>query len=152
MVNSVGPVQRSVIVVSADIKEGKYEAFQELMKSEAGLKTTRNYEGCNHVESFFNEESNKYIVIEHWDSSELYNAYADWRFNEDPSGLVKEMIPLLNGGENGMEDHRQPHQQNHPRLDQRRIDVAFRHRGTVARPVGQNPAGCENGEWVHSKS
>ena len=102
MVNAVGPVQRSVIVVSADIKEGKYEAFQELMKSEAGLKTTRNYEGCNHVESFFNEESNKYIVIEHWDSYELYNAYADWRFNEDPSGLVKEMIPLLNGGENGI--------------------------------------------------
>ena len=102
MVNSVGPVQRSVIVVSADIKEGKYEAFQELMKSEAGLKTTRNYEGCNHVESFFNEESNKYIVIEHWDSYELYNAYADWRFNEDPSGLVKEMLPLLNGGENGI--------------------------------------------------
>ena len=102
MVNSVGPVQRSVIVVSADIKKGKYEAFQELMKSEAGLKTTRNYEGCNHVESFFNEESNKYIVIEHWDSYELYNAYADWRFNEDPSGLIKEMLPLLNGGENGI--------------------------------------------------
>ena len=52
MVNAVGPVQRSVIVVSADIKKGKYEAFQELMKSEAGLKTTYYLRtmGATHVE------------------------------------------------------------------------------------------------------
>ena len=102
MVSAVGPVQRNVIVVTADIKKGKYESFQKLMKSDAGLKTTRNYEGCNHVESFYNDETNKYVVIEHWDSYEQYNAYADWRFNEDPSGLIKNMLPLLNGGENGI--------------------------------------------------
>ena len=54
--------------------------LQKLFESDAGLKTTRNYEGCNHVEGFFNEESSKYVVIQHWDSFEQYNAYADWRF------------------------------------------------------------------------
>ena len=102
MVSSVGPVERNVVVVTVDLKKGKYESFQKLMKSDSGLKTTRNYDGCNHVESFYNDETNKYIIIQHWDSYQEYNAYADWRFNEDPSGLVATMIPLLNGGENGI--------------------------------------------------
>ena len=76
--------------------------LQKLFETDAGLKTTRNYEGCNHVEGFFNEESSKYVVIQHWDSFEEYNAYADWRFNEDPSGLVGKMLPLISGGADGI--------------------------------------------------
>ena len=102
MVAAVGPVQRNVIVVTVDLKKGKYNDLQKLFESDAGLKTTRNYEGCNHVEGFFNEESSKYVVIQHWDSFEQYNAYADWRFNEDPSGLVGKMLPLISGGADGI--------------------------------------------------
>ena len=102
MVNAVGPVQRNVIVVTIDLKRGKYNDLQALFESGAGLKTTRNYEGCNHVEGFFNEEKSKYVVIQHWDSFEQYNAYAEWRFNEDPSGLVGKMLPLINGGADGI--------------------------------------------------
>ena len=102
MVAAVGPVQRNVIVVTIDLKKGKYVDLQKLFETDAGLKTTRNYEGCNHVEGFFNEESSKYVVIQHWDSFEQYNAYADWRFNEDPSGLVGKMLPLISGGADGI--------------------------------------------------
>jgi len=102
MVNSVGPVQRNVVVVTLDVKKGNYEKIQTLMDTEAGLKTTRNYDGCTHTEAFFNEENGKYIVIEHWESFEKYNAYSEWRLNEDPSGLVNEMLPLLVGGMNGL--------------------------------------------------
>ena len=102
MVNSVGPVQRNVVEVTLDVKKGNYEKIQTLMDTEARLKTTRNYDGCTHTEAFFNEENGKYIVIEHWESFEKYNAYSEWRLNEDPSGLVNEMLPLLVGGMNGL--------------------------------------------------
>ena len=38
MVNAVGPVQRNVIVVTIDLKKGKYNDLQALFESDAGLK------------------------------------------------------------------------------------------------------------------
>ena len=59
MVNAVGPVQRNVVVATLRIKEGNYEKVQEMLDLEEGLKTTRNYDGCTHLESFFNKESSR---------------------------------------------------------------------------------------------
>ena len=54
MVNAVGPVDRKVVVATLNIKKGNYGKVQEMMDSEEGLKATRNYDGCMHIEAFFN--------------------------------------------------------------------------------------------------
>ena len=105
MVNSIGPVQRNVVVVTLDVKKGNYEKIQTLMDTEAGLKTTRNYDGCTHLEAFFNEETNKFFIIEHWDSFESYQTYLDWRLNEDPSKIAQKVSSHLVGGSSGLVPH-----------------------------------------------
>ena len=102
MVNSVGPVQRNVVVATLNIKKGNYEKVQEMLDLEEGLKTTRNYDGCTHLESFFNKESGMYFIIEHWESFEKYDAYLNWRLTEDPSKLAQRLSALLVDGESGL--------------------------------------------------
>jgi len=102
MVNSVGPIQKTVVIVTSHVKPGKIDEYQALMESEAGLKTTRNYKGCTSLEATYNEASNMYFIIENWESPELYQEYLNWRMTEDPSGLVSKVTPLLVGGEAGL--------------------------------------------------
>ncbi len=102
MINAVGPVQRNVVVATLKIKKGNYEKVQEMMDLEEGLKTTRNYDGCTHLEAFFNEESGTYFIIEYWESFDKYQAYLDWRLNDDPSKLAERVTALLVGGQNGL--------------------------------------------------
>lgn len=105
MVNSVGPVDRKVIIATLKVKSGNYEKVKEMLDSEDGLPTTRAYDGCTHLEATFNEETNTYFIIEYWESFDKYNAYLDWRLNDDPSGIVGELSKYLVGGSNGLVPH-----------------------------------------------
>ena len=101
MVNSVGPAQRNVVVAMAKVSNKNIDKFQELMDSEGGLSVTRNYDGCSHLEAFYNEESSTYFIFEYWESYEKYEAYLDWRFNKDPSKFTDKVWPYVIGGQNG---------------------------------------------------
>ena len=103
MVNAVGPAQRNVVVFTAKVSKSNIEKFQELMDSEAGLTVTRNWEGCTHLEAFYNEETETYFIYEYWDSYKQYEEYLDWRFNAEEPSFVQTVIPLVKGGENGMQ-------------------------------------------------
>ena len=103
MVNAVGPVQRNVVVFTAKVSKRNIEKFQELMDSDAGLTVTRNWEGCTHLEAFYNEETETYFIYEYWDSYKQYEEYLDWRFNVEEPSFVKTVTPLVKGGENGMQ-------------------------------------------------
>ena len=103
MVNAVGPVQRNVVVFTAKVSKRNIEKFQELMDSDAGLTITRNWEGCTHLEAFYNEETETYFIYEYWDSYKQYEEYLDWRFNVEEPSFVQTVIPLVKGGENGMQ-------------------------------------------------
>ena len=103
MVNAVGPAQRNVVVFTAKVSKRNIEKFQELMDSDAGLTVTRNWEGCTHVEAFYNEETETYFIYEYWDSYKQYEEYLDWRFNAEEPSFVQTVIPLVKGGENGMQ-------------------------------------------------
>ena len=105
MINTVGPVDRKVVVATMKVKEGNYEKVKELLDSESGLPTTRAYDGCTHLEATYNEENNTYFIIEYWESFEKYNAYLDWRLNDDPSGAAAELSKYLVGGSNGLVPH-----------------------------------------------
>ena len=102
MINSVGPVDRKVVVATLKVREGNYEKVKELLDAETGLPTTRAYDGCTHLEATFNEENNTYFIIEYWESFEKYDAYLDWRLNDDPSGAADEIFKYLVGGRNGL--------------------------------------------------
>ena len=54
MVNSVGPNQRNVVVASTKVNKKNIDKFQKLIDSEGGLSVTRNYDGCSHLETFYN--------------------------------------------------------------------------------------------------
>ena len=103
MVNAVGPAQRNVVVFTAKVSKRNIEKFQELMDSDAGLTVTRNWEGCTHLEAFYNEETETYFIYEYWDSYKQYEEYLDWRFNAEEPSFVQTVIPLIKGGENGMQ-------------------------------------------------
>mgnify|MGYP005619985755 FL=1 len=105
MINSVGPVDRKVVVATLKVREGNYEKVKELLDAETGLPTTRAYDGCTHLEATYNEENNTYFIIEYWESFEKYNAYLDWRLNDDPSGAAAELSKYLVGGSNGLVPH-----------------------------------------------
>jgi quinol monooxygenase YgiN len=103
MVNAVGPAQRNVVVFTAKVSKRNIEKFQELMDSDAGLTVTRNWEGCTHLEAFYNEETETYFIYEYWDSYEQYEEYLDWRFNVEEPSFVQTVIPFIKGGESGMQ-------------------------------------------------
>ena len=103
MVNALGPAQRNVVVFTAKVSKRNIEKFQELMDSDAGLTVTRNWEGCTHLEAFYNEETETYFIYEYWDSYKQYEEYLDWRFNVEEPSFVQTVIPLVKGGENGMQ-------------------------------------------------
>ena len=103
MVNAVGPAQRNVVVFTAKVSKRNIEKFQELMDSDAGLTVTRNWEGCTHLEAFYNEETETYFIYEYWDSYKQYEEYLDWRFNAEEPSFVQTVIPLIKGGEKGMQ-------------------------------------------------
>ena len=103
MVNAVGPAQRNVVVFTAKVSKRNLDKFQELMDSDAGLTVTRNWEGCTHLEAFYNEETETYFIYEYWDSYKQYEEYLDWRFNVEEPSFVQTVIPLVKGGENGMQ-------------------------------------------------
>ena len=103
MVNAVGPAKRNVVVFTAKVSKRNIEKFQELMDSDAGLTVTRNWEGCTHLEAFYNEETETYFIYEYWDSYKQYEEYLDWRFNAEEPSFVQTVIPLIKGGENGMQ-------------------------------------------------
>ena len=103
MVNAVGPAQRNVVVFTAKVSKRNLDKFQELMDSDAGLTVTRNWEGCTHLEAFYNEETETYFIYEYWDSYKQHEEYPDWSFNVEEPSFVQTVIPLVKGGENGMQ-------------------------------------------------
>ena len=101
MVAAVGPVQRNVIVVTVDLKKGSMMIYKNYLNQMQVLKQRETMKDVIMLKDFLMKKG-KYVVIQHWDSFEQYNAYADWRFNEDPSGLVGKMLPLISGGADGI--------------------------------------------------
>ena len=102
MTSSVGPVDRKVVVATMKVKEGNYEKVKELLDAETGLQQRELTMVVLILKQHYNEENNTYFIIEYWESFEKYNAYLDWRLNDDPSGAADEIFKYLVGGRNGL--------------------------------------------------
>lgn len=105
MINSVGPAMRNPVVFTAKVGKNNLDKFLKLMDTEAGLSMTRNYDGCSHLEALYHAESETYFAFSYWDSYEKYETYLNWRLNDDQSGFVGQVYPLVKGGESGVKIH-----------------------------------------------
>ena len=72
-----------MITVEFKIKPEKVdEAFEEMRE---GLPATRNFQGCQRIDSYFDKKNSSLFLVEFWDSLEDQRKYLKWR--------------LANGGE-----------------------------------------------------
>ena len=66
-----------MITVEFKIKPEKLdEAFEEMQE---GLPATRNFQGCQRIDSYFDKKNSSLFLVEFWDSLEDQRKYLKWR-------------------------------------------------------------------------
>ena len=66
-----------MITVEFKIKPEKVdEALEEMRK---GLPATRNFQGCQRIDSYFDKKNSSLFLVEFWDSLEDQRKYLKWR-------------------------------------------------------------------------
>ena len=66
-----------MITVEFKIKPEKVdEAFEEMR---GGLPATRNFQGCQRIDSYFDKKNSSLFLVEFWDSLEDQRKYLKWR-------------------------------------------------------------------------
>ena len=66
-----------MITVEFKIKPERVdEAFEEMRE---GLPATRNFQGCQRIDSYFDKENSSLFLVEFWDSLEDQRKYLKWR-------------------------------------------------------------------------
>jgi quinol monooxygenase YgiN len=66
-----------MITVEFKIKPEKVdEALEEMRK---GLPATRNFQGCQRIDSYFDKKNSSLFLVEFWDSLEDQKKYLKWR-------------------------------------------------------------------------
>ena len=66
-----------MITVEFKIKPEKVdEAFEEMRE---GLPATRNFQGCQRIDSYFDKKNSSLFLVEFWDGLEDQRKYLKWR-------------------------------------------------------------------------
>ena len=66
-----------MITVEFKIKPEKVDqAFEEMRE---GLPATRNFQGCQRIDSYFDKKNSSLFLVEFWDSLEDQRKYLKWR-------------------------------------------------------------------------
>ena len=65
------------ITVEFKIKPEKVDdALEEMLE---GLPATRNFQGCQRIDSYFDKKNSSLFLVEFWDSLEDQRKYLKWR-------------------------------------------------------------------------
>ncbi len=84
---------KNLVIVSMPAKIEKVGQLKELLVEI--LPDTRRFKGCISVNTFFEEASNTFHLVEDWESLDDQQAYAAWR---GETGGINVLEPLLEGG------------------------------------------------------
>jgi len=68
------------------------DEFLELMKG--ALVDTRNYAGCEKVETYVDQETKSIFLVEQWETAAHQQAYMGWRME---TGFIDSVGPYLAG-------------------------------------------------------
>ncbi len=64
------------------------------------LPDTRAFKGCRSVNCYrSNDDANKIILIEEWDSKTDYEAYLAWRASQNPNGKTSDLFTTMSAPE-----------------------------------------------------
>ena len=66
-----------MITVEFKIKPEKVDKALEEMRK--GLPATRNFQGCQRIDSYFDKKNSSLFLVEFWDSLEDQRKYLKWR-------------------------------------------------------------------------
>ena len=66
-----------MITVEFKIKPEKVDEALEEMRE--GLPATRNFQGCQRIDSYFDKKNSSLFFVEFWDSLEDQRKYLKWR-------------------------------------------------------------------------
>ena len=66
-----------MITVEFKIKPEKVDEALEEMRE--GLPSTRNFQGCQRIDSYFDKKNSSLFLVEFWDSLEDQRKYLKWR-------------------------------------------------------------------------
>ena len=66
-----------MITVEFKIKPEKVDEALEEMRE--GLPATRNFQGCQRIDSYFDKKNSSLFLVEFWDSLEDQKKYLKWR-------------------------------------------------------------------------
>jgi len=66
-----------MITVEFKIKPEKVDEALEEMRE--GLPETRNFQGCQRIDSYFDKKNSSLFLVEFWDSLEDQKKYLKWR-------------------------------------------------------------------------
>ncbi len=88
-----------VVTIDFQCKPGKSGELKKMLA--ASLPDTRNFEGCQGLDAYLDEEKECFTAIETWDSAEHYRNYLQWRTD---GGIAKALDPVLVDGWQGALD------------------------------------------------
>jgi quinol monooxygenase YgiN len=82
-------------LVSVDFhcKDGAAEAVGDMLR--AALPETRQFDGCQSVDVYFDASANTYTALEQWDTADHYRRYLQFRTDQ---GIADAVAPVLEGG------------------------------------------------------
>ena len=66
-----------MITVEFKIKPEKVDEALEEMRE--GLQATRNFQGCQSIDSYFEKKNSSLFLVEFWDSLDAQKKYLKWR-------------------------------------------------------------------------
>lgn len=82
----------SLTLVLAELSPVEGRGADVLKWLEGVLPETRAYDGCKSLSVYQEINSNKIILVEHWETKEKFIAYRDWRAETGSLGALVEML------------------------------------------------------------
>ena len=82
----------TVAIVKFPCREGKREELLGFLASEDGLAKTREFNGCNGIDTLTDNDENDLVLVQRWDSAEHHKAYVAWRVE---GGMMEALEPIL---------------------------------------------------------
>lgn len=81
-----------LVTLEMPTKPETLDEFLELMKG--ALVDTRNYAGCEKVETYVDQETKSLFLVEQWETAAHQQAYMGWRME---TGFIDSVGPYLAG-------------------------------------------------------
>ncbi len=82
----------TLVILEAIAKAESVRELKDFLQRH--IPDTRNYDGCQDITAYLNEDGKTIVMAEHWNSKEHYQKYLAWR---EETGVLAELGAMLDG-------------------------------------------------------